>query len=295
MSSSLPASSPLRPSRAVGWRGVTLITILFLALLLGLFALEWRAPYDLFRAISRLSGGVLPLTFLFYVVTLAVMLLVMFGIQRLKPADIGLVWANVYGGVLTYLAIWVGYQILLAGLSIVSGGHIRLETMWSTAADYPLIAGRFITYVFGTALTEEIIFRGYLLPQCWLALRTIGRPWPRLGLALLISQGIFALVHIPATLLQGASIGDLLIHLVSLFVLGVLLALVYLQTRNLFVVVAIHSLSDWPMPLFHQSVLGDLSLLSFVALVAVLLLWPIITRQSGLREMAQAFRAGKSA
>lgn len=290
MSSSLPAASPLRPSRAVGWRGVALISLLFLALLAGLFVLEWRAPYDLFRAISRLSGGALPLTFLFYMVTLAVMLLVMLGVQRLKASDIGLVRANIRGGVIAYLLIWVVYQILLAGLSLVSGGHIRLETMWSTPADYPLIAGRVITYVFGTALTEEIIFRGYLLPQCWLALRNTRRPWFRLGLALLVSQGIFALVHIPATLLQGASVGDLLIRLATLFALGVLLALVYLQTRNLFVVVAIHSLSDWPMPLFHQSVLGDLSLLSFVALVAVLLLWPIITRQSGLGEMARAFR-----
>lgn len=278
----------------MGWRGVIGVSLLFLALVLGLFALEGRAP-GLFITISRGSDGLLSLTLLFYVVVLAVMLLVMLGAQRLRAADIGLVRANIRGGALAYVVVWVGYQILLAILSIVTYGRPVLESAWSAPANYPAIAGGIITYVFGTALTEEIIFRGYLLPQCWLALPSTPRtrrPWARLALALLISQGIFALVHIPVTVLQGAGVAGLLFQLLSLFVLGVLLALVYLQTRNLFVVVAIHGLSDWAMPLFHQPVLGDLSLLAFVALVAVLLLWPVITRRSGLGELAKTLREG---
>jgi hypothetical protein len=65
----------------------------------------------------------------------------------------------------------------------------------------------------------------------------------------------------------------------------VLLALVWLQTGNLFIAVAVHSLEDAALPLVHQTVLGDTSLLALVVMLLIVIFWPLLTRRSGLKAL----------
>jgi membrane protease YdiL (CAAX protease family) len=79
------------------------------------------------------------------------------------------------------------------------------------------------------------------------------RPWVRLALALLISQGLFALSHIPNRIYLGMKPNEIAVDLLMLLGWGTLYTIVYLRTDNLFIVVGIHALGNTPTTLFRTA------------------------------------------
>ena len=102
----------------------------------------------------------------------------------------------------------------------------------------------------GNALFEEIAYRGFLFPQLYLRLAGCGSARKRLGLALLISQGLFALSHIPNRIYLGMTPSEIALDLLMLLGWGTIYTLIYLRTDNLFIVVGIHALGNTPTTLF---------------------------------------------
>lgn len=114
-----------------------------------------------------------------------------------------------------------------------------------------IVLGVLIGQVFGNALFEELAYRGFVFPQLYLRLHGDGeRPWHGFLLTLLISQALFALVHIPNRLYLGMSAGEIAADLAMLIGWGVLFTLIYMRTDNIFLVTGVHALGNAPTTLF---------------------------------------------
>lgn len=185
---------------------------------------------------------------------------------RVRVRDLGLRWRDALPAVYVLLAVWVGLQVAAATYAALGEG-IRLAPCFASAAAARRSVGELLGQLLGNALYEEILFRGVLLAQLLLAGRLAGTPAWR---ALLVSQAVFALQHIPNRLAFGAWHGltDAAVDLVQLLGSGLFFAGVYLRTRNLLVVVVVHALGNTPTLLCA----APIWLRAPVMLVAVLLL-----------------------
>ena len=94
--------------------------------------------------------------------------------------------------------------------------------------------GELISQLFGNALFEEIVWRGFIFVQLFLLLkeREVRRALLK---ALLISQGLFALMHLPFQLIAwGSTWATLSFWLLATGIVGVIFAVVYIKTGNLY-------------------------------------------------------------
>ena len=96
--------------------------------------------------------------------------------------------------------------------------------------------------VFGAAFLEETFFRGFLLPQVFLQASRVLQRGPALVAALLVSSSLFVLSHVPRLLVEGVTSGAMADELYWIFPWGLMLAVVFLVTRNLSLCVGLHSL-----------------------------------------------------
>ncbi len=171
-----------------------------------------------------------------------------FGIAGLRPKDLGVTRAAILPAAGATVVFWLGLQAAF-GLSSMLQGHLAWYPAWQKPGA-PFVLGELLGQLFGNALAEEAVFRGFLFPQLWLKMR---RRWGRRKaslLAALASQMVFALLHIPNYLFVRHE-RFLVMDLVRLVVNGLILLLVYLAAQNLLVAVGVHALWNVPAPLFE--------------------------------------------
>lgn len=97
----------------------------------------------------------------------------------------------------------------------------------------------------GTAIVEEITFRGYIFNRIWHAL---GKEWT----ANIVSSLAWGLVHVPITFFVwklDATAAITYLFLTTLFGIGS--AFVFARTRNIFSSILLHVLWAWPIILFR--------------------------------------------
>ena len=114
--------------------------------------------------------------------------------------------------------------------------------------------GELISQLFGNALFEEIVWRGFIFVQLFLLFerRNVGRTLLK---ALFISQGLFALMHIPLQLVHFDVSGfSLLFWLLATGIAGAIFAIIYVKTGNLYIAVGFHALFNEPTQLFAPPV-----------------------------------------
>jgi membrane protease YdiL (CAAX protease family) len=133
--------------------------------------------------------------------------------------------------------------------------------------------GLLAAQLFGNALYEEILFRAVLLDQLVLKLRDC--QWGFL-LALVGSQTIFAVLHVPNRLLQGYTFAGMAEGLGLLFLVGLLFALVYHRTGNLLIAVGVHAVNNAPTMLVATPLSGQF--LVTVLPVGFVAAWPVLRR-----------------
>ena len=183
-------------------------------------------------------------------------------------------------------ALWGSTQLVgVAVLSIQSG--VTLHPSWSTYGASWVLGG-LLAQLAGNALFEEIAYRGFLLPQTHRRLCGIRRPAVRIFVAVLISQAVFALIHIPNRIYTGLPLASYPMDLFRLLGLGALFAVIYLRTGNLFLAVGIHALLNRPTSLVDfPSSSTALLMLSALLLIA----WPWVSRDRGARSTSESFIA----
>ena len=103
------------------------------------------------------------------------------------------------------------------------------------------LLGLYALYVISVALLEEFIFRGVLLIIVSDLMR--GKRYQYL-LTALICSAVFSLFHL-TNLFEGMGIGDVLLQCLYTFLIGGMLVITMLKTRNVWLCVLIHALFDF--------------------------------------------------
>ena len=270
-------TSPIHTSR----RGTLLLFLIAHVLLVAVANLLLFAN-RVFQPLSASTGGILTGTL---VVGLGMILLLIYGVclrlGRLRPYDIGWIPAHLRSGIIFTLTLWAAAQVVHLSAGLAAQGSIALAPSVESQG-FGVLLGILIGQLFGNALFEELAYRGFLFPQLYLRIHGSGeRPWMRFVITLLISQALFALVHIPNRLYMGMTLSELSPDLAMLIGWGVLFTLVYLRTDNLFIVTGIHALGNAPTTLFASipALQGaSSSLLIYVLAVLAVFVLPTLLR-----------------
>lgn len=137
----------------------------------------------------------------------------------------------------------------LAVWQIGTAGQISWNDAWREPGA-TVVLGELVSQLFGNTLSEEIIWRGFVFVQLFLLFkqREVKRALLK---SLLISQGLFALMHIPFQLNNwGSTWAELPFWLLATGTAGVIFAVVYIKTNNLFIAVGFHAIFNEPTQLF---------------------------------------------
>jgi len=250
-----------------------------------LFHLTLPAISDALGPVFEATGGFVDVTLL---VNLAFVVVIVGGIilwfGDLRPRDVGLVQEDVPLGIGITVGTWILVQVTGVVVLILRGESLALADSLVRFGILPVVGG-FVGQVFGNALYEEVVYRAFLLPQLakkFTRLSKSGSPRTAFLFALLASQIVFTLVHVPGRFAAGVEVGDLPVFLVAPFVLGVLFALIYVRTGNLFVTIGLHALVNDPVLLVDAGGVVLVPLLSVV--LAILVAWPSLLTWVGVDE-----------
>lgn len=285
-------SSPQWPFATDRPRPVPVVALVALALMLaawnvGLVFFAFRDPqrwcYPAWR-LAQETGGLFNLTLSANLLNFAVFVvgLLMLGLKQ-RPTWLGLDLKRLPAGVAATLAIFALAETTQAAAAWALGEPIVLSESWSRKT-WTASAGVWIAQLFGNAFFEEVMYRGFFLPQTYLlaALRLNRRPVACLAVALVLSQGVFTAIHLPVNAAHDVPPIFLLVQ----FAIGLVLAGLYLASGNLFLVMGIHAIVNEPPSL----VLSHLPEGLVPGLLTLGLLLVLIMRRtwkaSGKREIA---------
>jgi CAAX protease family protein len=171
---------------------------------------------------------------------------VLYLLGGLRLPDFGLRVSDVPTALVLTAAVWLAVNAIEAMWQIAATGAVSWGGEWQRLGVTAVI-GASIAQLFGNALYEEILFRGVLLRQTYWRLETTPLPnLQKLAIALVISQSLFALIHLPILLSGGTSLIAAFTRLPAIFAAGTALGILYARSDNLALCVGIHALANKP-------------------------------------------------
>ena len=248
----------------------TFVVVVLLAVLFPFFAFYVFHPGDgqwqqtLYFTTAGLIEPSLILTAA--LVCMTVLYIRVFGGLRLH--NLGLTLQLSRAAIFTAL-LWALTQAALAIWQIATTGEISWSSAWREPGP-TLVLGELIS-LFGNALYEEIVWRGFIFVQLFLLLkqREVKRALLK---SLLVSQGLFALMHISFQLITWSFTRSELSQFLTTLLVGVILAVVYVKTNNLFIAVGFHALFNGPVQLFvppEQETLFTTTIVTFITVASL--------------------------
>jgi len=263
----LTRARPLRTVRPASGALILAVVVLHSALTSLFFAPDFQmfVSRPMTAATAGVATHVLVTNALEFAVLIAGCMVVVGG---LRLGDLGLHRRGIAVAVLTTLVLWGLTQLVMHALSVITNTPAILNPIWM----YPMASeaiGRPLPGLFIAAGVEEVMYRGFLLPQLYYhargwGLRGSGR---RLIAALCISQVLFGVNHIPAGIAAELSIGEIVSYVTMAALVGVFFSVLYLRTANLWLIIGLHAVLNQPLS-FYLSPLDP----SLVVLVLGLLL-----------------------
>ncbi|KTD84562.1 CPBP family intramembrane glutamic endopeptidase [Paenibacillus etheri] len=185
-------------------------------------------------------------------------------IAKLSLRDLGLTKKKVFAGMIGTLLFWIAINMVDLGMTLLT--HSSLSFNSDIFRNSNVVFTELLGQIFGNALLEEVLFRGFLLVQIYLLLKKVNNNTSRIVYAMFISQSIFAAIHIPNRIYSGLVGLDFVYDFIILVILGVIFSLLYVLTKNLFFVIGVHSLMN------VQIMFWDSSFTNTATLICVLLL-----------------------
>ncbi|MFW9793694.1 MAG: lysostaphin resistance A-like protein, partial [Candidatus Thorarchaeota archaeon] len=222
-------------------------TIVFFIVVSLVIILAYIWVFEIVQSIETASGGLVHRTLVLNAVLLVgTILLVLMVYGGFQAQDLGLLGRKLPLAFIACLLTWIFVQIMEGLAGFVGAGSMQFDPSWVTEA--PALVGLLIGMLFGTALYEEAGFRGFLLVQFDMKMTGVtSNRYFRITLALLISQALFTLVHIPWKVVnQGWTVSVVFDLIFSVFMNGLIYGILYLRTENLFFVMGIHALGNAP-------------------------------------------------
>ncbi len=220
--------------------------------------------FDVFLPIENATSGLINATLIANLFSMLIVFTVLFRFSALKPKDVSLKFRGGDDGSLVRGVSWTVVALLVFHFATL----IAIAAMGKPVAFFDWLSsngmkqvGIVLSQFFGNALYEEVLFRGFLLPQMVLVLKKRWRKWSWtkcFWLGIVGSQLIFALCHIPNRIAMGtyASANMFLIDMLVLFVCGVLFAAVFMLTRSLFAAVGVHAIVNAAPALVEVPIVG---------------------------------------
>ena len=174
------------------------------------------------------------------ILNLLVIFGIIFGVGKLRPADLGLKWKLLPTAIVTAVILWIFLNILTYTNLTTNHNQIQFNPDWTRykVAWYP---GEFLATIVALAFVDQIIFQGFILPQ--LTLRLKGQY--RILSAICLTTTLYIIMRLPFILGTGTSNGALS-ALTQVLPNGVLFACVYLFTGNIFTVIGFETLYNTP-------------------------------------------------
>lgn len=206
------------------------------------------------HSVARATDGLVGGTIIAYALMLPIVLGgIIFLLARLRPGDVGLRKQDIAPAIVWTIAVWA---VMGGAQALAQTSQFRFDPSWTRPGAGPTV-GAFLAQIFGNALYEEIVYRGFLTVQLMLWLEGLGRRHA-IWIAVIAAQAIFATIHIPMLLDRGLSWPAIAGVMPELFLAGAALAALYLITGNVLVAVGVHALVDAPMLIAHDvSGLGE--------------------------------------
>jgi hypothetical protein len=264
----------LKDVRETTWRVIGLAALVQIGASLFINAVLFRRPANrVLHVLHQATGGLVEATLVASLLALALVGAVIVGLGRLRLADVGWRRQALLPGLLTTLGFWIVLHLGIAVGLWIDGRDFAIHPYWERFGANILL-GSLIAQLLGNALAEETMFRGFLLPQLHVKAARSCPWWLALLLALLVSQVFFALCHLPNRIFnQGRWGPELVWDQLRLVRSGLLVAVLYLATRNLFIPVGVHALGNTPTLLLDAP--GGLVAHCWEALAVLLILgWP---------------------
>lgn len=225
-------------------------------------------PSNILEIFPRMTSGLINETLVVNLVMIAgLVYLLMIRCGKLTWADLGIKKGRLLAGFAATVVLWLATEMINAAVSLLFSGSINWSSIWETYG-FSVVIGSFIAQVFGNALFEELAFRGFLMSQ-------IGKKIPagrwRTVIAVLVSQALFGLIHIPNRLYMGVEPDQMPLSIIMPAVLGIFFCVIYLVTDNLFLAVGVHALINIPA---NVTAGLDPSLANILVILVILAIWP---------------------
>ncbi len=252
--------------------------VLFVALHLGLKVVFFSLPFYTLvaRPVEVATGGLVSPIVLAGIIELVVLVaVVMLWLGGLRPGDLGIRGSHLLNAALVAILIWGGVQAVLSGLA--TSGHFDAALNPALALGPGRFGGKILEATLGSAFIEEVMYRGFLVPQLYL----LARHWTssrttRATIAIGLPQVYFGLNHVPAALRMHLSGAEVAVYIVHVVLVGLLFTALYLRTGNLFVAIVAHALINDPAPLVVAG--PDPALFALIGVCFLLLAWPTLHR-----------------
>lgn len=212
-----------------------------------------------FTWFHRMTGGLINATLIvntFMILFFIVICLLL--VLKMSPEALGIRTNKIWFGLIRTFDVWLGLNIINIILMVIIDGKPYINQSFGQYGVLAVI-GAFLGQLLGNALFEEVFFRGFLMAQmiAWVHLiRQVKYSEDQISsksvwIGMAISQVIFALMHIPNRIYSGFSLGQALLSVIVLFIIGMLLAWLYLVSNNLFLVIGLHTLLNSPTLIFE--------------------------------------------
>jgi membrane protease YdiL (CAAX protease family) len=261
-------TAPLLASESVSPLVIVAELAAFTTWLLLLWA--WLFSSTVPDLVGRATHGVVGPTLLASDIGLAIAAMILFGLGRLRPRDLGLSVRGVAVGLLVTAGIWACAQLALVVAALLSGDPVARSAQLTGENGSEMIG-----QLFGNALYEEIVMRGFVFVQLVLLARRIASARKAWVTGALVAAAIFAVSHVPHRWINydihGAALAQSLAWLAWN---GLMLSFVYARTGHLEVAIGFHALWNIPLPLFASPIAAGsmITALQVVAMVA----WPYV-------------------
>lgn len=252
----------------------------------------FRGPVAAFlRDVQAATAGVVEPTLVGSTVLLLIFMSVVAGIGRVPLASLGWTQRAVIRAIFPVIMFWLLMHAALLLIGVAGGDAIAVNPLWHDVGVGAVVGG-LLGQLFGNALVEETALRGFFFTQAWLKLRSL-HPATGIGVAATGSALLFALSHLPNRLfVKELPIDSLVADQVRLVFAGILFALIFVVTQNLFTTVGLHALANDPVPIIAVPS-GTVSA-TYLALLALVVPGYWIVRRRSLRNSITGRELGRS-
>lgn len=160
--------------------------------------------------------------------------------ERRNLESVGITFKNLFQSIYASLALGSFFVIIAVISNYIKYGKLNFGA--NLGGESILLS---LLISFATAISEEVVFRGYIFSHLWEGLHD------EIQANLITSLG-WTIIHIPITIfVNKLDPLSAIIYLVLTFIFGVGSAFLYARTRNVASSILLHVLWEWPIMLFR--------------------------------------------